>query len=120
MGWDSNGTPCLINANKPVSSSLGNPIGYTTSPYITGADDRFQPFKLAETTNPYLSSSSSFPTFTPPILPPPLPFPVPQITPEASVFRNSLLKNYAQDTGPLLRAIPHPVQGSTRVACAVC
>ena len=111
-GYTSDGTPCT---NKSIGYSFGgNPITYTKSHHIAGVHDN--PFPTTKyvplITNPYIHSSSSFPTFTPPTFTPPLfvsigggqskdskdnGFSAPQITPEASIFRTNLYKNYAQE-----------------------
>lgn len=60
------GYPCHL-PNTNIGSYYPNvSSGYnaTARSYIGGLDDRFEPFKLKESINPYLKSSS-FPTFTP-------------------------------------------------------
>lgn len=82
LGWDSNGTPCSINANKPTTSissyypNVSSGYNATARSYIGGLDDRFEPFKLTESTNPYLNQLSSFPTFTPPVFQTPVTNPI--------------------------------------------
>ena len=114
LGWDSNGTPCSINANKPTTTSIDSYYpnvsgGYhaTARPYIAGLDGRFESSQLVVQTNPYISSSSSFPTFTPPTLPPPPPFPEqpPVLTkphPSDSPQEKALAVNVFQKMNPYL------------------
>ena len=117
LGWDSNGTPCSINANKPTTTSIGSyypnvSSGYnaTARSYIGGLDDRFEPFKLTESTNPYLKSSSSFPTFTPPQLPLPQPFPDQHIVSTNNNQQNissELVPYFASHSGKVIGWLEH-------------
>ena len=101
------GNPCHV-PNTNIGSYYPNVnSGYnaTARSYIGGLDDRFEPFKLTESTNPYLNSSSSFPTFTPPQLPLPQPF-SDQID-QSKNIPSDLIPYFASHSGKVIGWLEH-------------
>ena len=110
LGWDSNGTPCSINANKPTTSigsyypNVSSGYNATARSYIGGLDDRFEPFKLTESTNPYITQSSTFPTFTPPVFQTPVTKPIQS---ESKNIPSDLIPYFASHSGKVIGWLEH-------------
>ena len=78
-GHDQNGTPTVVNTtNSNIGSFATNPITYNNPSIgtIIGGLNNPVPGQYVPVTNPYITQSSTFPTFTPPVFQTPINNPI--------------------------------------------